>query len=186
LPRPLLAAAVFVVLLCLVVAVATRRFRPTVTLPVTYSAGGLVLLAAAIGSGSLGPLLAVLATFVFAWLVGHCVLSRLLSPSAEPVVGLQVAIALGFGINGLLLFVLAALGRLNAEAVLALAVTVLALVLLLDRQRLAAGIAHFAGAMSERLRRNRTPLLESTSDTVCQAGSALRDIVGSHNTIIVG
>src|SRR5215217_5898242 len=71
---PLLAASGLVVLFCVGAALTARRFRPAATIPVACGSGGLVLFAAAAGSGSLGPLLLVLAFFVVAWLLGHGVL----------------------------------------------------------------------------------------------------------------
>src|SRR5215213_9186513 len=119
----LLAAAVLIVLFCMVTAMTARRFRPVATLPVTCCAGGLVLLAAAVGSGSLGPLLLVLAMFAVAWVLGYGVLSRLPAAPAHPMVSVPVAIALGLGVLGLLLFLLAYPGWLGVRAVMALAVT---------------------------------------------------------------
>ena len=124
---PLLAAAGLLVLFCGVAALIARRFRPAATIPVTCGVGGLVLLAAAVTSGSLGPLLLVLVIFAVAWVLGYGVLCRLPSSPAHPIVSLPIAIALGLGTCGLLFFVLASLGWLNAVGVSALAVVVLTL-----------------------------------------------------------
>jgi 4-amino-4-deoxy-L-arabinose transferase-like glycosyltransferase len=60
-------------------------------------------------------------------------------------VGLPIAIALGLGIVGLLLFLLASLGWLNTAGVLVLAVAILVSALVLDRQGLIADFAHLRG-----------------------------------------
>jgi hypothetical protein len=138
----LLGAAGLAILVCLAAALTTRWVHPTATLPVTCGACSLVLFAAAVSSGSLGPLLLVLTFFGVIWVIGYGVLRRLPSPPADPIVSLPVAGALGLGTGGLLLFLLASFGWLNGVAVSALAVAVLALVLLLDRWRLAAGAMH--------------------------------------------
>ena len=138
----LLVAAVLVVLFCVIAALIARWLHPRATLPVACASAGLVLLAAALGSGSLGPLLLVLAMFAVVWVTGSGLLGRLPAPPTHPLVRLPLSIALGLSIVGLLLFLLASPGRLSSATVLILTGAILGSVLLLDRRRLVADLAH--------------------------------------------
>jgi hypothetical protein len=108
--------AALIVVTCLVAAVLTRRLSPSATVPVTFAVGGTVLLAGAVGIGSLGSLLLVLALFALAWLMGETVLARLPVTADEPLVRLPVAMGLGLGLFGLLLL-LATLSALDTATV---------------------------------------------------------------------
>lgn len=134
-------AAALVCLACLGAALAARRFRAAATLPVAFAMGGVVLLVGVVGSGSARALPPVLGMVALSWLVGEAVLRRLPSPPEAPVARLPVAVAVGLGLLGLLLFGLAALERLDAVAVVGCAGAILAAVLVLDRRHLAADAA---------------------------------------------
>ncbi len=81
---PMWWAAALIVLTCLAAALLTRRLQAAATLPATFAVGGVVLLAGAVGTGSLGSLLLVLALFALAWLLGETLLLRLPSTAAAP------------------------------------------------------------------------------------------------------
>jgi 4-amino-4-deoxy-L-arabinose transferase-like glycosyltransferase len=133
---PMVWAAALVFGACLLSAVVTRALRPGWTLPLTFATSGLVLMLAAAGSGAIGALIGTVAMVALAWLVGEAALS-VLPPGAEPaVVRWPLAAALGLGVQGLLLFLLAAVGQLAAGPVGAGAALLLALASIGNRARL--------------------------------------------------
>ena len=64
-------AVLLITLGCLGTALLTRRLRAAATLPATIAIGGLVIVAAAIGTGTEVALLVVVALFALAWLLGE-------------------------------------------------------------------------------------------------------------------
>jgi hypothetical protein len=125
-----------ITLSCLAAALLTRRLQAAATLPVTFTVGGVLLLAGAVGTGSLGSLLLVLVLFALAWLLGETLLLRLLGTGAGPLVRLPIATGLGLGLFGLLLLLLATLSALNTATVVGGAGIVLLASLLLGRVQL--------------------------------------------------
>ncbi len=141
----ILVSASLVYLICLCTALITRRVRPVATLPVVIGTGGMIVVVGAITTGSIGELLFSSAFFVFAWLVGTALLHRLGFPPPAAIVQVPVAFALGLGTFGLLLFLLAAGGWLNAPTVLGSSGLVLLAVLVLDWRRLRLDMAQLRG-----------------------------------------
>ena len=129
-------AGALIIVTCLAAALLTRHLQAAATLPVTFSLGGVVVLAGAAGTGSLASLLLVLALFALAWLLGETLLLRLLATAATPLVRLPIATGLGLGLFGLLLFLLATLRAVNTATVVGGAGIILLLSLLLRRQQL--------------------------------------------------
>lgn len=134
---PMVQAAALVYIVCLAAALATRWFRPEATLPVTYAAGGFVVLVAAINTGSVGSLAVVLAMFALAWLLGHVLLLRLPLTANVPVVRMPIATGLGIGLLGLLLMLLTTFALFTAVTVVATAAAILFLLVTIDHERLA-------------------------------------------------
>ena len=131
-------AAVLVYFVCLTAALLTRWLHAQATLPVTYAAGGLVVLTGAIGTGSIRALVVVLGMFALAWLLGDVLLRRLPPTAALPVVRLPISAGLGIGLLGLLLLLLATLGILNnAIIVITGAGAILLALVAIDREHLA-------------------------------------------------
>ncbi len=129
-------AVLLITLGCLGTALLTRRLQAAATLPATIAIGGVVIVAAAIGTGTGAALLVVVALFALAWLLGEALLARLPTTPDVVVVRLPIAIGLGSGLLGLLLLGLAALGALNSATVFGGAGVILLSVLLLDGSRL--------------------------------------------------
>jgi hypothetical protein len=123
---------------CLAAALITRRLQSAATLPVTFATGGVMVLAGAIGTGSVGSLLLVTSLFGLAWLLGETLLSRFPATAVVPVVRIPMATGLGLGLFGLLLLLLATLGALNTATVVAGTGLILLAVVLVDGARLAA------------------------------------------------
>lgn len=120
---------------CLVAALASRRLRPAATLPVTFAMGSLIVLVCAISTGSLGSLIVALGLMTLAWLVGDALMTRLSSPAAQ-IVRLPIAISLGLGVLGLVLFGLATFTLLSAVTVAGTTAVLLILILTVDHERL--------------------------------------------------
>jgi hypothetical protein len=114
----------------------TRRFREAATLPVTFALGGIVLLVGAVRTSAVGSLVVVVALIAFSWLVGESIVLRLRSTELFWVVRIPIAIALGNGLLGLFLLVLASVGSLTAVTVLGGAMAILVSLLVLDRRLL--------------------------------------------------
>ncbi len=123
---------------CLAAALLTRRVQSAATLPVTFATGGVVVLAGAIGTGSVGSLLLVASMFGLAWLLGETLLARFPATAVVPVVRIPIAIGLGLGLFGLLLLLLATVGALNTATVVAGTGMILLAVVLVNGARLAA------------------------------------------------
>ena len=110
-------AAGVIVLSCVAAALLTRRLQATATLPITFTVGGVVLLAGAVGAGSRGSLLLVLALFALAWLLGEMLLLQLPATPTTPLARLPISTGLGLGLFGLMLLLLATLNALNTATV---------------------------------------------------------------------
>jgi 4-amino-4-deoxy-L-arabinose transferase-like glycosyltransferase len=133
--RAMVAVAAVVFACCLGAALLTRLVWARATLPVTFAVGAIALLAAAISTGSVGALVFVVMLVVLAWLVGDALLSRFLATPDGPLVRAPIAIALGLGLLGMLLFGLATLGALNMATVLGGAGAILVVTLASERAR---------------------------------------------------
>jgi 4-amino-4-deoxy-L-arabinose transferase-like glycosyltransferase len=133
-------AAVLVYLVCFGAAVTSRRFFPAATLPVTLALGGVVVVAGAIGTRSVAPLVVVLTMVALSSLVGSAILRRLPTIPEAQVVRVPIAFGLGVGVLGLLLFLLATFRMLNAATVLSIAGIILLFLLIIDRDHLAKNV----------------------------------------------
>lgn len=140
---PSIWAALLVYLFCLGAALVTRRQWPAFTLPATFLAGSLVVLVGAVGTGSAGALAVVVAMMALAWLVGQAVLHRFPDTARVPVVRVPLSIALGFGLLGLLLFLLTGVQMFNSRTILVSAVAILVLAIVVDRAKLAEDVRRF-------------------------------------------
>lgn len=133
------AAAAIIVLATLAATLVTRFFRPALTLPVAFASGGLTLLSAAASTGSLSALPVPAAMIAFAWLCGNVALHRLSPRSTAPIVHIPLATAIGLGLVGTFLLLLATVSMLNTATVAAGAMLVTGALTTLDRHRLRAG-----------------------------------------------
>jgi hypothetical protein len=133
---PMLWGAALVYLVCLLAALITRRLRPASTVGVTITVGAICFLTAAIATSTFGSVLVTLVMFCFAWLVGDIVVTRFLSSVVSAMAQVVVAIALGLGALGLLLLALVTLGRLSVTTILAAGVVILAVAIVIHRERL--------------------------------------------------
>ena len=143
-------AVALIVLGCLGAALLTRRLQATATLPVTLAVGGVVVLAGAVGSGSLGSLLLVLGLGALAWLLGETLLRRLPPTAGGVLVRLPMATGLGLGLLGLLLLGLATLGILSTATVVGGAATIALLGLLLSQAQLRQSLTSCAPGVPSR------------------------------------
>ena len=89
-----------IVLSCLVAALLTRRLLATATLPVTFAVGGVVVLAGAVGTGSLGSLLLVLGSSPWPGCWGTRCCAGCGAPRTEPWCAYPLPRHLGWGFSG--------------------------------------------------------------------------------------
>ncbi len=128
----LVQAALVVYIMVLAISLLARAVWPAATLPATFASGGIVLAAAAVSTGSVASLVIVPALFALAWLGGDSLLRRMPPSANSYVVRIPLAIGLGIGAIGLILFLLATLSLLNAATAL-VAALVLTMLVIVDR-----------------------------------------------------
>ncbi len=120
------ATAGLVLLACTSLTLIVWRIRPGATLAAASVALGLIVVIAALITGSLVTVAIVFGIGVIAWLVGEALVGHLMPPSNPFPLRAVVCFAAGNTILGLVLLVLGSLGQLNAGA---LAITLVVLTL---------------------------------------------------------
>ena len=133
--RPMLAVGALVGAVCLGMTLAVRWLRPAATLPMTLAVVAAVVLGGAVATGSLMAIVPVLVITGLSWLVGQALVTRLSAPDAPGWITAIVAVALGNGLLGLLLLLLASTSSLNAATVVTGALVLLLAIAVLTLRR---------------------------------------------------
>jgi 4-amino-4-deoxy-L-arabinose transferase-like glycosyltransferase len=115
----MLDGAAFVFAICLGTILAARWLRPAATLPVALGVATAIVLGGAAITASLAALLTAIAMLALSWLLGHAVVTRLGLSGIRGWIDAVISIALGNGLLGLLLLLLATMHSLNAISVAA-------------------------------------------------------------------